>query len=106
MKKILATYQILILSRLQKDSVYLKLVIGVILDFLIKTQKVFLVSRFMVKVMKGMVDMKKKPITMKMSIMKKKPITMKMSIMKRVSTKVREFFLIQNLMFLTLKARI
>jgi len=57
----------------------------------------------MVRVMKGMVDIKKKLITMKMSIMKKKPITMKMSIMKRVSMKVRGFFLIQNLMFLILR---
>ena len=46
----------------------------------------------MVRVMKGMVDMKKKPITMKMSIMK------------RVSMRVRGFFLIQNLMFLILRA--
>ena len=106
MKKILDICQTLILNQLQKDLVFLKLAIGAILAFHIKTQKAFLVSLSMVKVMKDMADMKKKPIMMKLSIMKKKPITMKKSIMKRVSTKVREFFLIQNLMFLTLKAHI
>ena len=106
MMRILVIYQILTLSRLRKDSEYLKLVIGVILVFLTKTQKVFLAYLFMVKVMKATVDTKKKLITMKTNIMRKTSIMKKKPTMKKVSTKVKEFSQLQSLMFLILRVHI